>query len=232
MLIIRAKLDVKYTSPYYISQAFSLNKFESFDRIKHKFARKVLRIWIEATEERLQAKQAIQDEIERQRTHEILVNEQTNDYAENLYLLNLCRKAIEALRDNMAPRTNYMRKLVTQYYFESLKKKGLKALITYKKWKKADFSGGQKRRYFFNWLMLLRERRMARNLKTPFLNIQRSIFDDLCTKKGSHKGMIKTENYYLIERVYQFRHLRLQSKVFKKWKYITVRNNVLVNSHF
>jgi hypothetical protein len=191
-------------------------------KYRKRLAQIVIKNWVAATDERIEAKIAVQEEIEVQKMQEILIIEQEEqekekiiEYAENLYMLNLWRKAIEALRVNMAPRKNYMKKLVQKYYFEAIKNKALNCLKEYAKTSKIERRNTQivqlykKQKHFISWLVLLKERRIASMLKTPFVNIQKAMFDGISSEH--QLGLIT-------EKVYEFLHFGKKQRVLRAWK--------------
>ena len=50
------------------------------------------------------------------------------EYAKNLYLMNLSKRAFEGLKFNMVPRKMFIRRLVEKYRKEQLKMKTIKSL--------------------------------------------------------------------------------------------------------
>lgn len=178
--------------------------------------------WISATNEKIKAKIAVQEEIEAQKMHEILIIEQEEEekekiieYAENLYILNLCKRAIEALRINMVPRKNYMRKLVEKYYFEKIKNRALNYMKQYAKKSRLDRHNTQiiqlykKQKHFTCWMVLLKEKRLASVMKTSFVNIQKVMFNEISNE--NQLGLIT-------EKVYEFLHFGKKQRVLRAWK--------------
>lgn len=146
---------------------------EVASKYRTKLAQKALDKWYYVTNDRINAKQAIEYEIHEQRLQEIYVNE-----------LNIKRKAFESLKINMVPRRKTMNKLVEKYYMEHLKSKGLKAFKTYYLRKKNERKATKivqtetKIKYFKCWIMLFNEKSISKNLKTPFVNLQKQAYEE------------------------------------------------------
>ena len=143
-----------------------------------------------------------QQKLEEQHEFELQAEEKQHiaEYAESLYMLNLCKKAFDGLKINMAPRKNYIRKLIEKYRSEQLKMKAMESFKLYLKRKHhldTCYEAVQLVRVQHNfgaWISLYNERVYAKALKAPFMNIQKCILADPCDsnhliKKNIYQGM-------------------------------------------
>ena len=142
-------------------------------RYRQRIAREVLEKWYIAAEEQIQAKESIAIELENQRQQEIYT-----------YHFHIMRKAFEALKINMAPRTKTMNRLVEKYHIEQLKTKAIKSFKEYiiRKRKERQMAKNieteTKLKYFKCWLMLYNEINISKSLRTPFVNLQKQAYEE------------------------------------------------------
>lgn len=142
-----------------IKKSIKLRKayIEVASDINHRLVFDALELWVVATNEKLNEKAALAHQVELERMQELQILEQQRGekerliaYANNYYLLNLCKRAFEALELNKLPRKQSMKKLVVKYNNEQLK---TKAMITWKNF----LSSSQNMKYGSKVILLKRK---------------------------------------------------------------------------
>lgn len=113
--------------------------------VRQNMAKEAMYKWYYLTAERIKAKEAIQIEIEQQKQLQILEFEREKEeknkiqqFASELYSLNLIKRAFKSLQMNMAPRKKVIKRLIQKYRLERLKSKSIQALRDYVKIRKID----------------------------------------------------------------------------------------------
>ena len=114
-------------------------------KLRKNIVKEILYKWFYFTEDRLKAKEAIQNEIDLQTQNRILeINKEREEkqkiqqYATDLYNLNLLKRAFKSLQINMAPRKKVIKRLIQKYRLEKLKSKSIQAFKQYINLKRVD----------------------------------------------------------------------------------------------
>lgn len=113
--------------------------------IRQNIAKEALYKWYYLTVERIKAKEAIQIEIQQQKQIQLLELEREREeknkiqqFASELYYLNLLKRAFKSLQTNMVPRKKVIKRLIQKYRLEKLKSKSLLAFKQHAKIKRID----------------------------------------------------------------------------------------------
>ncbi|CAI2362866.1 unnamed protein product [Moneuplotes crassus] len=155
------------------SMALSDAYCEVASKYRQQIARECLEKWYYETEQKIQARMFIKQELEEQRRQEIYT-----------YHLHIMGKAFEALKINMAPRTITLGKLVERYNSEKLKSKTIKSLKIcvqrrhHEEKATSVVEHNTKLKYFKCWLMLYNELNISKSLRTPFVNLQKQAYEE------------------------------------------------------
>lgn len=176
-----------------IKKSIKLRKayIEVASDMNHRLVFDALEVWVVATNEKLNEKAAIANQVELERMQELQIFEQQQaekerliTSANNYYLLNLCKRAFEALEINRLPRKQSMKKLVVRYNNEQLKTKALTTWKNFLSSRQTSKYGSKvillkrKMKYLKCWITLFNEVSLSKHLHTPFVNLQKEVADE------------------------------------------------------